>query len=490
MLLTVLIGAWVVSREAQKICEKTGVIAAYLHLQVVLLQFSVSNFRSFRKLQTLNLAASGQDKSLPENCIEAKLPGLSQSRWLKGVAIYGANASGKTTLIEALKALAEMVSNSAKATDPREPIVQIEPFALSLKESLTPTAFEVVFVADDMRFAYRVAATRERVWHESLRAYPTAKAQTWFSRDWNPDTEEYGWGPERPVGFSRDSRLEKDTLSNVLFLSKHIASNRAEFEPVFRWFKQRLQFLHLDVNWSMDEGFSLRQLQEETGLRDRILQLLRHADLGVTGARAVEQPAPKELLDTVAKMPTSLQDRLREQLKGPFVAPELTHRGADNADIPLPWDLESAGTHRLFALAGPWLDILSEGHVVCIDELDTSMHPLMVMELLRLLFVEKYSSNRAQVIFTTHNPLLLDITLLRRDQVWFTDKDNHGEGHLYPLTEYAPRKEESLIRGYLSGRYGAVPFLPKGLLGERPAFEVHGRRDMPKRRVKTSNTHD
>jgi len=137
--------------------------------------------------------------------------------------------------------------------------------------------------------------------------------------------------------------------------------------------------------------------------------------------------------------------------------------------------MESAGTHRLFALAGPWLDILENGYTVCIDELETSMHPLMVIALLRLLFCEKNNPKGAQIIFTTHNPLLLDSTLIRRDQVWFSDKDDCGISHLYPLSDYTPRKGESLVRGYLAGRYGAVPFIPKGLLGEfhetMPAFK-------------------
>lgn len=452
----------------------------------MLLEFSVSNFRSFRKRQTLSLAASAQDKSLPGNCITQELPGATPRQWLKGAAIYGANASGKTTVLEALKALAAMVKTSARMTDPKDPNTQIDPFALRPGEPESPTAFEVVLVAEGVRFAYRVAATRERIWHESLRAYPTVKAQTWFCRDWNSEKGIYEWGPDRPAGFPRDQRLEKDTLSNMLFLSKHIASNRTELEPVFRWFKERLNFLHLDANWQLDVAFTLRQVQEQTPLYGKILQLLRHADLGVTGARAVEQVPSKGWLDAVSMMPAPMQEQVREQIKTPSFQPELTHRGAGNAEIPLPWEVESAGTHRLFALAGLWLSILSDGDVVCIDELDTSMHPLMVMELLRLLFNEKESPSRAQVIFTTHNPLLLDITLLRRDQVWFTDKDEQGEGHLYPLTQYAPRREESLIRGYLSGRYGAVPFLPKGLLGQSSSFEVvepQKARDGRKKRV-------
>lgn len=448
----------------------------------MILQFSVSNYRCFRKLQTLNLAASRQDKTLLGNCIERELPGVAGKQWLKGVAVYGANASGKTTVILALKALAEMVTNSAKMTDPKEPIPQIEPFALRSDESGAPTAFEVVLLAGGTRFAYRVAATRERVWHESLRAYPTAKAQTWFRRDWKPESQSYEWTPERPTDFPRDTRLEGDTLSNMLFLSKHIASNRTELEPVFRWFKERLKFLHLGASWQLDSGFTMDQVKQQTPLYGRILQLLRHADLGVTGARVVERAPPKELLEAFQQMPAELQEQMRKRR---WFEPELLHRGAAAAEFPLPWNVESTGTHRFFALAGLWLNILSEGHVVCIDELDTSMHPIMVMELLRLLFSPTENTQGAQIIFTTHNPLLLDITLMRRDQVWFTDKDSEGEGHLYPLTDYAPRNTESLVRGYMSGRYGAVPFLTRGLLGQRPGYKIVQPAETPDEQVET-----
>ncbi len=435
----------------------------------MLLQFSVSNFRSFHQRQTLNLAASGSDDSLLENCFTQALPGVKPKRWLKGAAIYGANASGKTTVIEALKALAHLVINSAKMTDPKDPIPGIEPFALRRGEDVVPTAFEAVLLADGVRFAYRVAATRERIWHESLRAYPSAKGQLWFSRDWDAPTATYVWTPERPTGFTKDARLEGETLSNMLFLSKHIASNRKELEPVFRWFKEKLQFLHLSVDWSIGEDCTVQHLQEKSTLYDPILRLLRHADLGVADARVIEDSPPKEFLDAVKRMPADMQKQAQDRR---WMTPELLHRGADGENFPLPWDAESAGTRRLLALAGPWLEILEKGHVICIDELETSMHPLMVRELLRLIFSVQENTGGAQLIFTTHNPLLLDTTFMRRDQVWFTDKDQAGEGHLYPLTDYAPRKDESLIRGYLSGRYGAVPFVPTGLLGSAPAYEV------------------
>ena len=146
----------------------------------MILQFSVSNFRAFYERQTLSLTASNYDKTLPENCIAPDLPGLKRDRWVKGAAIYGANASGKSTLLEALKALKTLVESSAKTTDPKEPITSIEPFALAPEAATEPTAFAVTFVTESVRYEYRVAATRERVWHESLRAFPVGKEQTWF----------------------------------------------------------------------------------------------------------------------------------------------------------------------------------------------------------------------------------------------------------------------------------------------------------------------
>jgi uncharacterized protein len=435
----------------------------------VLLQFSVSNYRCFRELQTLKLAASSQDKTLPENLIAKDLPGLSGKQWLKGVAIYGANASGKSTIIEALKALATLVTKSASMTDPTDPIPQIEPFALAAEAADRPTAFAVALVAGGTRYEYRVAATRSRIWHESLRAFPGPKPQLWFSRDWNAKSSSYDWTPERPTGFERDRRLEGDTLANMLFLSKHVASNRTELDPVFRWFKSRITFLDLGLRNTIGLAFTQDQVERRTALYEPILELLRHADLGITGARVVESTPPPGLIDAFAQATPELKRQLRLHYQ---LTPELLHRGSGPRDVALPWISESAGTQRFFALAGPWLDILENGYTVFVDELETSMHPLMVRELLRLLFGAKSNPHGAQIVFTTHNPLLLDMTLMRRDQVWFTDKDSAGEGHLYPLTDYAPRNSESLVRGYMSGRYGGVPAFPVGLLARGTPYDV------------------
>jgi uncharacterized protein len=434
----------------------------------MLLQFSVSNYRCFRQLQTLNLAASNQDKSLPNNCILTDLPGLAGKRWTKGAALYGANASGKSTIINALKALADLVNNSAKTTDPKEPIRQIDAFALAPEQPETPTAFALSFSTEGVRYEYRVAATRKQIRHESLRAFPNKKEQLWFNREWNAETASYEWSPDRPSGFQRDLQLEGYTLPNMLFLSKAVASNRPELGPIFEWFKEKLNFLDLGASHPFDSKTTLEQVKAKSPIYERIIEFIQNADIGVTGAQVIdksasdplffERPTFDELLHLVARDPHE---------------PSLQHRAKGGLSVPLPWESESAGTQRLFGLAGLWLRILKNGQTVCVDELETSLHPLMARELLRLFFSAEENPKGAQILFTTHNPLLLDPTLLRRDQVWFTDKGNDGEAHLYPLTDYQPRKGESLVRGYMSGRYGAVPFVPAGLLGSFPAHDAH-----------------
>lgn len=419
------------------------------------------------------MIANNYDKKLLQNSTALELPGFETQRSLKGGAIYGPNASGKSGVIAALEALRDMVILSAKNTDPAEPIKQIEPFALEPSQANEPTAFGIVFVSDAIRYEYRVAATRERIWHESLRAFITKKEQLWYSRDWDSETGLYNWSPGKPTGYRRDSKREEFTLPNGLYLSKAISLGDTQLEPIFRWFRENLKCLDLSSRATLGQGFTIKQFDSKTGLAPRILALLRHADLGVQDARVHEEKPEAGLLEALEKMKLSLPQEMQDRLaKGELksMAVELAHKGAKE-NIFLPWDAESAGTHRLFALAGPWLDILEKGHTVCIDELDTSMHPLMVTALLKLLFSSETNSKGAQVIFSTHNPLLLDTTLIRRDQVWFTDKNDVGESHLYPLTDYSPREGESLVRGYLAGRYGAIPFIPEGLLGSDNPIE-------------------
>ncbi|MES2476451.1 MAG: ATP-binding protein [Verrucomicrobiota bacterium] len=415
---------------------------------------------------------------------------MKDACFVKAVAFYGANASGKSSVLDALKFLAGWVAGSANTVDPEEPIAGIEPFALAPGSAAEPTAFGIVFVTGGLRYEYRVAATQEQIFHESLRAFPSAKGQLWFSRDWDDESKSYAWTPDRPTGYQPDPKKREFTLPNVLFLSKAISLGDTQLEPIFRWFKEGLRFFDLSVRMrGLDNEFTIEEFAKGSELAEKVVDVLRHADIGVVGAELPErEEAIQEMLDRIwESLPKKRQtpDGLMREIKKLNVARQLEeirlakkgsssgsderikliHRGKDGSPITLPWASESAGTRRLFTLAGPLLDILQKGQVVCIDELDTSMHPKMVYELLRLVFSAETNSGGAQVLFTTHNPLLLDPTLLRRDQVWFTEKDEDGGSHLYPLTDYQPRKDESWARGYMAGRYGGIPYIPQGLLG-------------------------
>jgi uncharacterized protein len=434
----------------------------------MLLQFSVSNFRAIRDLQTLNLAASNYDKTLPENTLNPNLPGLKGKRWLKGIALYGANASGKSTVIEAMEALSDWVDQSAKMTDPQEPISFIDPFALDANSIEEPTAFAVVFAVGTVRYEYRVAATKSLVIHESLRAWPVGKEQTWFERDWDANTQTHVFSPENPTGLSRHRDIEQRTLRNMLYLSKAVAENRKEVEPAYRWLVSHFKYMDLSASSGIASGFTMAKIDSSNdALKIKILNALNHADLGITDALVIEKMPDEKMLNYLHSLPEEMSKAVKRSGGNHFrmVEPQLLHKGPANQILPLDWKQESSGTQRFFSLIGPWLDILENGYTVCIDEIETSMHPVMVRELLKMIFSKSENSNRAQVIFTTHNPLFLDGTLMRRDQIYFTDKDDEGTTHLYPLTDYQPRNDESLIRGYMAGRYGAVPFIPHGLIG-------------------------
>lgn len=164
--------------------------------------------------------------------------------------------------------------------------------------------------------------------------------------------------------------------------------------------------------------------------------------------------------DLPAEMPKHLKEEISRDLDGKkLTSLFFMHLSSDKGeDVLLEFSEESAGTCKLFALAGPWLDVLDKGLVLFVDELDTSLHPHLVRFLLNLFHNPETNRHNAQLIFTTHDTTVLDQTLMRRDQVWFVEKDAENATRLYPLSDYKPRKGEALQKGYLYGRYGALPF--------------------------------
>lgn len=429
----------------------------------MLIEFKTANFRSIREEQTFSLVSSNAVKDL-ENClIETQLSGLSGLRFLKGAAIYGANASGKSNLIQALHFLSNFVQQSATTIQPGDP-TGTEPFKLDRDSVNKPSEFEATFVTANVRYVYGVSLTRERVTEEYLFAYPNGSPQRWFHRTYNAEQKIYEWA-KPSTAFKQDKSLQDKTRENSLFLSVGPQFNHEQLTPVFTWFKKELRFIHLNAeNVRLRPRFTAKKLNSPE-YHDRILNLLKSADFGITDAKAEEREFQVD--EVKEKVPPDvLTEILASGGKVKVSKTEITliHQAKNIDPVAMDFDNEeSAGTRRFFSLAGPWLDILDNGYTVFIDEIETSLHPVLVRELLKLLFCSRNNTKGAQVVFTTHNPFLLDNSLIRRDQVWFAEKTPEGATHLYPLTDYKPRKDEALAKGYLAGRYGAIPFLPEGL---------------------------
>lgn len=406
----------------------------------MLIEFSVANFRSIRDDQTLSLLASKAHKELPGNVItNHDLPGISNEHFLRGAAIYGPNASGKSTLIHAIAFLRGLL-NEIGDIRPGEPI-PIPVFVLDEASVTAPSIFRIHFVAGDgVRYEYGIALNRTRVLEEGLTSYPKGKALKVFHREFKEETGRYAWNLSGITKGKATLDLLVDICpENTSLLSRLSLFKIDELNVVADWFRNRLCVFDLSPHGRIDDRLSVELLRSNPLIAESIKQALRIADLGISDARVTIDP-------------------ITQQPKVVFL-----HEAADGESRPLPLESESAGTLRYFAMIGPLIKSLHDGNTVVIDEIDTSLHPMMVRAFVKLFNSPIINWLGAQLIFSTHNPILLDTDLLRRDQYWFTDKARDGATHLYPLVNYAPRKDESLLRGYVGGRYGAIPFMPEGL---------------------------
>ena len=204
-------------------------------------------------------------------------------------------------------------------------------------------------------------------------------------------------------------------------------------------------------------NFSVEQCVSEEG-RQRIMKFMNSADISISGIEVKKAPFSPEILP--ADMPQGIREHLLRDMHGREMTSISFLHQDDNGDL-VSFDIsdESDGTQKLFAFAGPLLDVLAQGRVIFVDELDTSLHPLMVRFLIDLIQNQATNRQNAQLIFTTHDTSVLDSTIFRRDQIWFVEKDRENASKLYPLSDFSPRKGEALENSYLKGRYGALPFI-------------------------------
>lgn len=417
----------------------------------MLIEFSVTNFKSIQATQTLSLVASPATELQEQNSFTTSENGVP--RLLRSVAIYGPNASGKSNLLEAIDFMESFVTESSKEGQEGE-LIEVKPFLFNTVNRTEPSEFEVLFLQEGVRYQYGFAVTCTRVTHEWLIAYPEGRPQRWFEREYDPAANKESWYFGSKFK-GHKTVLQETTRGNALFLSTAVQLNNEQLKPVYNWFHQKLRTIGVG---GLAPVYSTSLCKTEDG-RKRILELLNAADLSIADIRIETKKFDSS--DLPVGMPQSLKELIRKDLDGKDVAElKFMHAVVGTEElVTLDADDESEGTRRLFAFAGPWLDVLDNGHVLFVDELNNSMHPLMVRFLISLINNPQINRKNAQLIFSTHDTSVLDNELLRRDQIWFTEKDAANATKLYPLSDFTPRKGEALEKGYLKGRYGALPYI-------------------------------
>ncbi len=430
----------------------------------MLVEFTVGNYRSFYAPMTLSLEATklrSTDKALDEqNVFQA-----GNLRLLRSAAVYGANASGKSNLIRALAFMRALVLRSAKESQAGEPI-GVERFRLNTAAQNQPAHFQIIFRLNDRLYRYGFEVDEQTVRAEWL--YQTVQRETrLFMRQENQF--------ELSGPFIKEGRgLEARTRDNALFLSVVAQFNGAIASALLNWFRK-----HVNVISGLDDvgyrNYTLKRFEEEADFRQRIIDFIRLADVGIVDLRVENQPLADSFVpDEVREFIQHLAKTKGESEKDLFIKSLKTiHQVFDSEAHPVGQeafdmgDQESEGTRKIFSLSGPLLDTLEQGKVLVIDELEARLHPLLALEIIRLFNSPQTNPRNAQLIFATHDAGLLGQRLFRRDQVWFTEKDRYGATDLYSLAELKVRNDASFDRDYITGRYGAIPLIG----GLRALFE-------------------
>lgn len=422
----------------------------------MLLEFSVTNFKAIAEKQTFSMVASASAGKRPEHSFETGNSFAPHA--LRSACLFGANGSGKSSFIEAMDFFESFILTSAKDRTEGEEI-DVKPFKLDKEFLKQPSEFEATFLHEGALYQYGFAVTRERVvseWMYRRSNIPRSQMTTLFQREFNAESQKYEWQTNPAFG-KRDSEFFKSkTRDNALFLSSSILFNFDTLKPAHHWIQRSL---HILSTGHVGSGFTSSQVLKEHA-KEKILNFIQKADIKITNLKVVEEDfkLPEELLD----LPDEKLEQLKELTKSmKNYNVKTIHKDRDGDDVEFELDDESDGTQKLYAFAGPIMDVLDNGDCLIVDELNSSLHPLAMKYIIGLFNNPETNKKNAQLIFTTHDTSILNKNFMHKDQVWFIEKDEHQAAHLYPLTDFKVRDTETLEKAYLDGRFGAVPFIKR-----------------------------
>jgi uncharacterized protein len=440
----------------------------------MLIRFSVENFLSFCEEAEFSMVA-GKTRQHSEHKLELKRP--SNLKVLKAGIIYGANASGKSNLVKAIDYARDRI---LEGTRPKQ-LIPFNPFRFARDCQSKPSKFMFEFSTGDTSYNYGFSLDAQRIHEEWLYEITATSEHPLFERKTSKNHE-----TEVDFNIKFDNKDDENflhftargTRPNQLFLTESIERNVKYLADVDKWFRQSLVIVFPD---SRIQSLPL-QFLNENDFKHKFPNMLKQFDTSISGIKLQNvdldsEPIPQIILDDikqdlleatndeqggVATLEASNGQRYLFRISeiGTIEALKMmTAHKVDGEDDPIYLEVseESDGTQRLFDIIPGLMDLMDGEKVFIIDELDRSLHPHLTRNILELFL--KARGNKSQMIVTTHEASLLDLDLLRRDEIWFIEKDRNGKSSAYSLEEFNPRKDKDIRKGYLLGRYGSIPFL-------------------------------
>ncbi len=418
----------------------------------MLMQFSVENYKSFKEQAILSLVPNKED-SHPENL---SMFGAKE-RVLNSIAIYGANAAGKTNLFKALTTAILMVRRSNQLQK-NDRLTSIVPFLFDQASKSRPTCFEFVFVVGRIKYIYGFSATITEIVSEYLYAYYSSKPSTIFERE--------GTSYKFPQDKRMLNQVKEKNTANKLFLSSATAWNYERTEPAYNWFESGIN-TYPEYERLHSMAYEQFEKEDQDKIHQFVLELLNESDINIFDykieSRFMQEQDLAQLLGPFFQVGQDSK-MINGKMVKVFLDHRINHDDGTSGIVRFNLADESKGTENLFMLAPILLRALSRGETVVIDEIERSLHPLLVKHVVGYFHDKKRNPNHAQLIFNTHNLELMTLDIFRRDQIYFIDKSiRSGASELYSLDDFSVRAEENIKKGYLLGRFGAIPAILEGL---------------------------
>ncbi len=418
----------------------------------MILEFSVTNFRSIREKQTFSMLAYSSQSKL-DNTFEVGLANGDKIRLVKTAGIYGANSFGKSNLLNAILNFTRLIKNSSDNKVDEE-IQYYEPFLFNTNSKNAPTEFEISFVGKDMeKYNYRVSFNKQEILSETLDYYPKKQKQNIFKRESKANSLIH----TAKLGKNFGSK-EYELYKNQLLLSKFGKDIPNEFlAKIFIYFDNIEIWNISELRIELLKRTIINDLKkpENKFLLDRLNKLIKVSDT------KMETIVLNKMQET--DIPTNVSEETKIKMTKANEDLFARHWVYDeNKNIvshyDLPFSEESKGTNFLFAMGGQLLKTLEKGGVIIFDEFDTSLNPYISRFLVQLYNHPIINSKKSQLIFVSHEPHILDKNTMRADQIWFADKNEFGETEIYSAQDFTDIREDiPFDKWYLAGKFGAIP---------------------------------